>query len=242
MHPTVTCRKIGGRSFCVLLTSALVACASGSGKNETSPTNPPPLVAPAASTTIAVGAANATRTAASAVGPTVASTIVVASKVSTTPLPPAKAEVETKLRALYQDAEQALRTCMENPAACDRAGLLSRFVDPARGRYDQLLTERIAKDVRTRSPGPAKDYFVVTSVTVSDDLSGGAVLSCTYDGRVQYKPAKTGGTEEIVDASVSSYRQIWNFNLDASGAYRVDAVTLEGNLKSKDKNVCPPPA
>ena len=241
MHPTVTFRKIGGQSFCVLLTSALVACAAGSGKNETSPTNPSPLVAPAASTTIAAGAASAT-TAVTAVGTTFASTIVAASKVSTTPLPPAKTEVETKLRALYQDAEKALRTCIENPAACDRAGLLSRFVDPARSQYDELLAERIVKDVRTRSPGPDKDYFVVTSVTVSDDLSGGAVLSCTYDGRVQYKPAKTGGTEEIVDASVSSYRQIWNFNLDASGAYRVDAVTLEGNLKSKDKNVCPPPA
>jgi len=131
---------------------------------------------------------------------------------------------------------------MENPTACDRGGLLSRFVDPARGEYDQLLTERIAKGVRTRSPGPDKDYFVVTSVTVSDDLSGGAVLSCTYDGRVQYKPSATGGTDEIVDASVSSYRQIWNFNLDADGAYRIDTVALEGNLKSKDKNVCPPPA
>jgi hypothetical protein len=245
MEPTEARLAVGSTSLVVLLTLALAACSS-SAKDEAPLTTPPALVAPPASTTTSV-AATKTTTASTAppAGVTVATTKAPNASATTAPAP-AKAEVEAKVRALYNEAEKAVLACLENPSACDRGGVLSRFVDPARNDYDTLISDRIANGIRTRSPGPAKDYFVVEEVIVNDDLSGAAVTACVYDGRVLYKPAAAGGAEQIVNDAVSSYHQIWDFERDTDGQLRVDAVSTmdkdpNGNFVYKDVNVCAPP-
>jgi hypothetical protein len=245
MEPTETGLAVGWTSLMVLLLVVLAACSS-SAKDEVSVSTPPSLVAPLASTTTSSAA---TKTTTASTVPVTSATVAktnTPNSSSTTALPPAKADVEAKVRALYNDAQKAVLACLENPSACDRGGVLSRFVDPARSDYDTLISDRIAGGIRTRSPGPAKDYFVVEEVIVNDDLSGAAVTACIYDGRVQYKPGAAGGAEQIVNDAVSSYHQIWDFERDTDGQLRVDAVSTmdkdpNGNFVYKDVNVCAPP-
>jgi hypothetical protein len=246
LHSTEAARKVRMSSLCVVLAGALVAC-SGSAKNEATVSTPSPLVAPSAP---APAPNTTTTTIASTVRPatsfvTSATTTTNDAGGSSTAPPPAKVAVESKLRGLYLDAAKAVTDCMTDPAACDRAAMLARFVDPARADVDKLIADQAANGVRTRSPGVDKYYFVVESVRISDNLSGGAVTACIYDGRIQYRPGTAGGAEQIVDDAVSSYHQIWDFERDTDGEYRVDAVSTmdkdpNGKFVYKDVNICAP--
>ena len=200
-----------------VVTAAVLAAAVSCSSDGTTapPTTPAANIAPAS--------------------PSVSSASSTTSATTLTTIGPSAAAV-ADVRSAYQLASQTFSACLVAMPNCDTSTLAVARSSPLLDRNVARIDEWQTAGYTVRNRGRFRS--VLESVELGPDARTATVMTCISDDSDLVLPgAGPGRADVIVDDSLTSGRDVWQFRLESDGVWRAFELEPLGATESRD--VCP---